>query len=141
MSATGIHHVAFTVRDWSRSEKFYKRLAAALGVKPLIEMQGAPHRDADGHVLIFAGDGFMFSIWEAARELRGKAFQIYSVGLHHAAFKAPSRAAVDVLHEELVAMGAAVLDPPHEYGYAPGYYAVFFTDPDGVKLEYAHVPS
>ncbi|HEY3946869.1 MAG TPA: hypothetical protein VGL78_16710 [Solirubrobacteraceae bacterium] len=27
-----------------------------------------------------------------------------------------------------------------EYGYAPGYYAVFFYDPDGVKLEVVHVP-
>ena len=24
---------------------------------------------------------------------------------------------------------------PQEYGYSPGYYAVFFYDPDGIKLE------
>ena len=38
--------------------------------------------------------------------------------------------------------GARVLDPPAEYpAYAPGYYAVFFGDPDGIKLEVAHIPS
>jgi len=34
--------------------------------------------------------------------------------------------------------------PPHDYGaqpgYEPGYYAVFFADPDGVKLEVAYIP-
>jgi catechol 2,3-dioxygenase-like lactoylglutathione lyase family enzyme len=29
---------------------------------------------------------------------------------------------------------------PEEYGYSPGYYAVFFFDPDGIKLEIVHVP-
>ena len=29
---------------------------------------------------------------------------------------------------------------PGDYDYIPGYYAVFFADPDGIKLEYAHIP-
>ena len=29
---------------------------------------------------------------------------------------------------------------PQEYSYIPGYYAVFFYDPDGIKLEIVHVP-
>jgi glyoxylase I family protein len=40
----------------------------------------------------------------------------------------------------LVERGTEVLDPPAEYGYEPGYYAVFFADPDGLKLELVHVP-
>ena len=28
-----------------------------------------------------------------------------------------------------------VLDPPGEYNGDPNYYAVFFADPDGMKLE------
>jgi hypothetical protein len=27
-----------------------------------------------------------------------------------------------------------------EYDYRPGYYAGFFYDPDGIKLEIVHVP-
>jgi len=38
-------------------------------------------------------------------------------------------------------MGIAILDAPAEYPeYAPGYYAVFFADPDGLKLEFVHTP-
>ena len=36
--------------------------------------------------------------------------------------------------------GATVPDAPAEYDYEPGYYAVFFTDPDGMKLEFVHIP-
>jgi predicted lactoylglutathione lyase len=41
---------------------------------------------------------------------------------------------------KISAAGGKVTDPPKEYDYLPGYYAVFFTDPDGLKLELVHVP-
>ncbi len=34
-------------------------------------------------------------------------------------------------------MDAEILDAPAEYPkYGPDYYAIFFLDPDGLKLEY-----
>ena len=34
-----------------------------------------------------------------------------------------------------------ILDAPAEYPqYGPNYYAVFFADPDGMKLELVHFP-
>ena len=34
-------------------------------------------------------------------------------------------------------IGATILDAPADYPrYGPTYYAVFFADPDGLKLEY-----
>jgi catechol 2,3-dioxygenase-like lactoylglutathione lyase family enzyme len=68
----------------------------------------------------------------------------YAPGLHHMAFHAESPADVDRVHAALVAAGATVLDAPADYGahpaYAPGYYAAFFADPDGIKLEVVHEP-
>ena len=37
--------------------------------------------------------------------------------------------------------GVTIESGPEEYGCAPGYYAVFFYDPDGLKLEILHVPA
>jgi glyoxylase I family protein len=37
-----------------------------------------------------------------------------------------------------VSQGGKILDAPREYNYRPGYYSVFFTDPDGIKLEVVH---
>ncbi|MBM4258770.1 MAG: hypothetical protein FJ147_23070 [Deltaproteobacteria bacterium] len=44
------------------------------------------------------------------------------------------------LAKDIEANGGKILDPPKEYDYSPGYYAVFFTDPDGIKLEVVHIP-
>ena len=140
MAALGIHHIALTVNDWHASRPFYLELARVLGAKPFIENRGAPHRAADGRVLIFVGAGFMFSIWEALEENRANGFKDYNVGLHHFAFRAPSRQAVDELYQAMMALGADIVDAPREYDYVPGYYAVFFRDPNGIRLEYAYLP-
>lgn len=61
--------------------------------------------------------------------------------LHHLAWTADDRADVDRMHRLLLDIGATVLDAPAEYPkYGPGYYAVFFADPDGLKLEYVCWP-
>ena len=36
--------------------------------------------------------------------------------------------------------GLEIENDPREYDYRPGYYAGFFYDPDGIKLEIVHVP-
>ncbi len=47
----------------------------------------------------------------------------------------------DALFALLGRIGATILDAPKHYPeYSEGYYAVFFADPDGMKLEYCYVP-
>ncbi|AFJ03710.1 Glyoxalase/bleomycin resistance protein/dioxygenase [Methylophaga frappieri] len=140
MPAKGIHHIGLTVNNWAVSAPFYKTLAAALGASPFIENEGAPHRRENGNVIIFAGPDFMFSVWEAFEENKSNQFKDYNVGLHHFAFNAVSREAVNELYEQMKAIGAEIVDAPQEYDYVPGYYAVFFRDPDGLRIEYAYVP-
>lgn len=65
----------------------------------------------------------------------------YSPGLHHLALAAASREAVDELHAKLAEAGAQILDAPADYPeYGEGYYALFFADADGLKLEYVYTP-
>jgi catechol 2,3-dioxygenase-like lactoylglutathione lyase family enzyme len=82
-------------------------------------------------------------LYLAAPEERRIAFHRYRVGLHHLAFKARQRADVDVFHSFLVREGVSILEGgPADYPqYAPGYYALFFADPDGMKIEFVHCPS
>lgn len=59
------------------------------------------------------------------------------VGLNHIAFQAPDAKAVDALAEKLIAKGIPILYPdkhPHAGGEA--WYAVYFEDPDRIKIEY-----
>ena len=62
------------------------------------------------------------------------------MGVHHLAIAASSREQVDERAAWLRAAGAVLESEPKEYEYIPGYYAVFFYDPDGLKLEIVHVP-
>jgi catechol 2,3-dioxygenase-like lactoylglutathione lyase family enzyme len=60
---------------------------------------------------------------------------------HHLAWRANSRDDVDAVHRLLVDHGVTILDPPAHYPeYWGDYYAVFFEDPDGMKLEVVHAP-
>jgi glyoxylase I family protein len=124
-----IHHVDITVRELGRSTSFYDRVLPLMGFRRRADVFEGP---------IWAGASLEVGL-QAARG--SAAHDRYSPGLHHLAFTAPSRSAVDAFHERLLELRAAVLDAPAEYPeYAPGYYAVFFADPDGIKLEYVHTP-
>lgn len=141
MAARAIHHVSITVNDFERSKAFYTKLFAALGAAPAFETTGAPHKHAEGRMVLFAGESFMFGVWEAFPEHRDSTFDRYRVGLHHTALAVDSREEIDKIHGMLVADGITILDAPAEYPYAPGYYALYFADPDGMKIELVHMPS
>jgi glyoxylase I family protein len=61
-------------------------------------------------------------------------------GLHHLAFNATDRDQIDSLYRDvLLPLKTQILDPPVACPeYSSTYYAVYFTDPDGLKLEVAH---
>jgi glyoxylase I family protein len=60
--------------------------------------------------------------------------------MHHLAFTAPNRAGVDRAAQWLRDQGPVIEGGPGERHYTPGYYALFFYDPDGIKLELVHRP-
>jgi catechol 2,3-dioxygenase-like lactoylglutathione lyase family enzyme len=130
--ATGaIHHVDITASDLVGSTDFYARILPHMGFGRLADT-------AEGHP-IWAGASCEIGLVPAWTP---RTHDRYTPGLHHLAFSAPDRAAVDALHAYLVKAGLPVLDAPALYErYAPGYYAVFFADPDRIKLEYVFTPA
>ena len=73
-------------------------------------------------------------------DARALPYDRYALGVHHVAFGAPSREAVRERFAWLREIGARIESEPREYDYLPGYYAAFFYDPDGIKLELVFVP-
>jgi Glyoxalase/Bleomycin resistance protein/Dioxygenase superfamily len=73
--------------------------------------------------------------WIAAADAEGKEhrYRKGDIGFHHYAFRLRSRADVDALQAFLEEQGATIVDQAGEY--YDDYYAVFFLDPDGMKLE------
>ena len=123
----GIDHVYLAVRDLARSEAFYDRVMTVLGYR-----KGQSTIGGDPHVH-FWNRQFGFSLRPARPGTPDH--DPYAPGLHHFCFRVVDEEAVDRAARELRAAGIAVTDPQGYPEYAPDYYAVFFTDPDGVRLE------
>lgn len=140
VGTAGIHHVSICVTDFGRSKAFYDRVLAYLGMSPVFETTGYPHKAADRRLCMYRGNGAMLGLWEVDEHAERRPFRLYDFGLHHIAFGAPSREAVDELHRKLSTDGTTILERPAEYPYEPGYYALYFADPDGVKLEFVFTP-
>jgi glyoxylase I family protein len=135
MRSTGVHHVDLVVSSIERSLPFYRELLGPLGFHRIGEVEG----ERGETIWYFSGPGTQLGLREA-QTTDEQSHDRYRVGLHHLAFEASSRAAVDERAQWLRNQGAEIESEPQEYGYMPGYYAVFFYDPDGIKLEILHVP-
>jgi glyoxylase I family protein len=132
--STGVHHVDLVVSSIERSLPFYSELLGPLGYHTVTEVEG----ERGETIWYVAGPGTAIGLREAQSE--SDAYDRYRVGLHHLAFEAGSRAEVDDRAAWARAQGLELESEPQEYAYTPGYYAVFFYDPDGLKLEVVHVP-
>ena len=133
-----IDHLDLVVTSLETSLDFYRGLLVPLGYVRVSEIEGER-----GERVVYLGRiGGMGSV--SLREAHSDAHEVpydrYGVGLHHLAFSASSRATVDGRAEWLRSQGATIESGPQEYDYSPGYSAVFFHDPDAIKLELVHRP-
>ncbi|MGH7190454.1 MAG: VOC family protein [Acetobacteraceae bacterium] len=120
----GIDHLVIRVSDYEKSKEFYARLFAFLGFELSDE-----YPDAIG----WTNGKTRFWIGPADALGRVRPHRIGDIGFHHYAFQLRSRRDVDALQAFLEENNVPIVDPASEY--YDDYYAVFFTDPDGLKLE------
>ena len=121
---TGIDHLVIRVSDFDKSKEFYGQLFAFLGFEISDE-----YEDAIG----WTNGKTRFWIGPADAKGKKRRYRIGDVGFHHYAFQLRNRKDVDALQSFLKEIGATIVDPAAEY--YDDYYAVFFLDPDGMKLE------
>ncbi|MDJ0837603.1 MAG: VOC family protein [Acidobacteriota bacterium] len=122
----GIDHIYLTVSDMDRSERYYDQVMPLLGFwKSSSMIAGALH-------LHYINRHFGFTLRPAETKAKHDS---YAPGLHHFCFRLADNAAVDRFYEEMTAQSIQVTEPAFYPEYAPDYYAVFFNDPDGIRLE------
>jgi catechol 2,3-dioxygenase-like lactoylglutathione lyase family enzyme len=130
----GLGHVDLVCRDLERSLAFYAAVLGPLGLQEPVLFEG--ERGEPIHYLRFpaAGSGSL----GLRQALDGQEFELYAPGLHHLALAVETRADVDAAHAGAVAAGAEILHAPRVFPqYHPDYYATFFLDPDGFRIEVA----
>jgi glyoxylase I family protein len=127
----GLGHVDLVCRDLERSVAFYRDVLG-LGEPALFEGE----RGELIHYLRFPAPGSgSLGLRQASEEQR---FELYAPGLHHIAFAVDSRSDVDAAHAAALALGATVLHASRDWPqYRSDYYATFFLDPDGFRIEVA----
>lgn len=122
----GIDHIYLSVTDLNRSEEFYDRVMAALGLhKGDTPIGGARHAH-------YVTPSFQLTIRQAGSIQK---HDPESPGLHHLCFQALSKVDVDGCYQILSELGLNPTEPKLYPEYNPEYYATYFEDPDGIRLE------
>jgi catechol 2,3-dioxygenase-like lactoylglutathione lyase family enzyme len=122
----GIDHIYITVSDLKRSEEFYDRVLLNLGFrKNAFSISGDPH-------VQYYNRHFGYVLRPAKRR---QPHDPYSPGLHHFCLRVETSADVQSAARQIRKAGVEVSEPKSYPEYAHDYVAIFFSDPDGVRLE------
>lgn len=130
---TSVYHIYLMVSDKGKSFPFYKDLLGYLEYRISYE---------DDQAIGFTNG--TCDIWlEESKEPYKKEFHRKNPGINHIAFKAERKEDVDSFYKEFLSPRniKTLYDTPKEYPeYNEGYYAVYFEDPDRIKLEVCFIP-
>lgn len=123
----GVDHLFITVRDLIVAEEYYDKVMKILGFrKSRTYIVGEPHvHYYNRH----------FAYWLRPARDPDVEPRAYTAGLHHFCFRVGDQADVDRAATELEAAGISASVPRYYPEYGKDYYATFFADPDGLRLE------
>lgn len=124
-----MHHIEIYVSDIARSREFYSWLLEALGFSLYQEWEEGFSYKKDGLYLVLV---------QAQKKYVANGYNRCNIGLNHLAFSCTDSEEIDLLREKLLSKGVTLLYDD-EYPHAGGgeSYAVYFEDPDRIKLEVA----
>lgn len=127
LEVTGIDHLHISVRDTHASESFYDGVMKLLGFRKSVRLI-----ERERHVSYF--NRVLEYTLRPAHD--GRYTDPYSVGsVHHLCFQVRDRASVDEAQRRLRELGIETSVPSLYPDRRPDYYATYFKDPDGLRLE------
>ena len=133
-------HVQINVTSLRKSEKFYESILGWLGYEKIIGISDTKDR---GKAQWRRGRSRLI-LAQCRKEFLRHGFHRKRVGINHISFWAPTRLVVDRFYREVLLPKRykILYGGPREYPeYVRGYYAVYFEDPDRIKLELLTDPS
>jgi glyoxylase I family protein len=135
--STGVFHVDLVVSDIDRALRFYRGVFGPLGWHGVHEIAG--ERGETIHYV--HGPGSTIGLRQAPDGAASLPVDRYRVGLHHMCMEAPTEEGLYAAAERITALGGTISEGPRHFPeYRDGYHAIFFFDPDGIKLELCWTP-
>jgi len=122
----GVDHIYVTASDMASSETFYDVVMKVLGFR-----KHRFHIDGEDHIHYY--NRHFGYVLRPARSMNRH--NPYAPGLHHLCLRVNSEEDVTEAAQKLREQNIAVSEPKYYTEYAPDYFAVFLSDPDGVQLE------
>lgn len=128
---TLLSHVELYVSNYAKSIQFYDKILLPLGWKRLVCQKS--------HTT-FSDGGMKIVLCPTDEKYLQFGYHRKRVGLNHLAFYASSKEMVDQIYETILKpTGIECLYEGTPHGES-NYYAVFFEDPDRIKLEIVYSP-
>jgi catechol 2,3-dioxygenase-like lactoylglutathione lyase family enzyme len=131
-----VDHIQITVKDLKKAEAFYDKLMPLLGFDLSKKSKGRVEAN-DFDVIEYVHPNITLGINSPREKFKDDEVHRRKPGsLHHLAFRATSCKEIDELFPKIQAIGANIVEPPKYYPqHGEKYYALFFKDRDGIKLE------
>ncbi len=133
VAVNGIAHIQLTVSNPEACLPFWEKLCHFLDMKTLIRNESTIYCIGSRTGILVRG---------APEDKRDLAFDQNRSGLHHFCFRARAREDIDSIFKFVSEdLEATIIHGPEDGSqFAPGYYSILFEDPDGIRVEFNHVP-
>ncbi|MCA1042287.1 VOC family protein [Bacillus infantis] len=124
-----IHHIEINVSDLQKTIEFWGWFLEELGYEPFQEWEKGRSWRLDDAYIVFV---------QTEEKYLHIPYHRSGTGLNHIAFHADSSSQVDRMAEQLKKKGVKLLySDSYPYAGGEGHYALFFEDPDRIKVELA----
>ena len=122
-----LHHIELYVSNLKKSILFWEWFLEELGYSKYQEWEAGISWKLGETYIVFV---------QTEKRFLDIPYHRCRVGLNHLAFHAASRKQVDSITEILKGKGCTILYPEkHPFAGGENYYAVYFEDPDRIKVE------
>lgn len=123
-----IHHIEIYVSDLNKTILFWEWLLTK-------KFSYKVFQKWDSGISFIFGDTYIVFV-QTENNYLDNSYNRKNTGLNHIAFSCTSREFIDMLTKELKEKNINILyEDKHPYAGGEDYYAVFFEDPDRIKVE------
>lgn len=122
-----MHHIEIYVSNLNKTREFYSWLLSKLGYELFQDWKQGFSYKKDSFYIVFS---------QVCDKYNSNSYNRCNVGLNHLAFSCSEKDKIDEIRKQLILKGVKLLyDEKYPYAGGDKHYAVYFEDPDRIKLE------
>lgn len=122
-----MHHTEIYVSNLDKTKEFYSWILSILGFELFQEWKDGFSYKKDEFYIVFV---------QTKEKYLNNGYHRCNIGLNHLAFRCPTKNKIDQIRKNLIQNNIVLLyDDKYPYAGGVEHYAVYFEDPDRIKVE------